>query len=79
MAPPVVVFGKDDIRVKTALSNNRTGETDAETGDGCRQFQLTQFQCQLLEDGQYICFPFKRVFQECQGVRTEVTNVDSNM
>ncbi|SCU80158.1 LAFA_0B07822g1_1 [Lachancea sp. 'fantastica'] len=72
MAPPTPVFGREELEVV----RDRIEEP-------CQLKSLIQHECEY-NGLQYVCLPFKRVFQECivgkqrQKVRFEVTTELTN-
>lgn len=69
MSPPTPVFGKDDVDLLLKQAND------------CKLKSLTQNDCSFIER-EYICIPFKRLFQECimgtKKIRIEVTDYNTN-
>lgn len=72
MAPPTPVFGREELE----LVRNKVEEP-------CQLKSLIQNECEY-NGLEYVCLPFKRVFQECivgaqrQRVRLEVTTELTN-
>lgn len=75
MAPPTPILTRDQIQEekKRLLQGSRD----------CSLKSLTQYQCHISApgNGEYICIPFKRVFEECialQKVSKKATYKHSN-
>ncbi|EDO18411.1 hypothetical protein Kpol_1032p3 [Vanderwaltozyma polyspora DSM 70294] len=75
MAPPTPIQSREEVlRGKKCLTmvDNKKGK--------CTLTSITQFQCRFENsyEGEYICLPFKRLFEECSGIRIEVTDRFTN-
>ncbi|QLL35092.1 hypothetical protein HG536_0H04680 [Torulaspora globosa] len=57
MAPPTPVLTREQLERQISFPS----------ADGCQLKSLTQFQCQIFPpgSGEYLCIPFKRLFEEC--------------
>lgn len=72
MAPPTPILTTEQIlrekeRVESLRERNR-----------CQLRSLTQHLCHFEDTGEYVCLPFKRVFEQCLGRRLEVTDATTN-
>lgn len=72
MAPPTPILIPEQIsrekeRIQT-LKNKKK----------CELKSLTQHLCHAEAPGEYVCVPFKRVFEKCLGHTLEVTDLDTN-
>lgn len=71
MAPPTPILSKEQVK-KEQEQGQLHGSKD------CQLKSLTQYQCQIFPPGsaEYVCVPFKRVFEEC--LKASKTNRNKN-
>ncbi|GAV54701.1 hypothetical protein ZYGR_0AS00230 [Zygosaccharomyces rouxii] len=72
MAPPTPILTPEQVsrekeRIQVLKKKNK-----------CELKSLTQHLCHAERPGEYICVPFKRVFEKCLGRALEVTDADTN-
>lgn len=67
MAPPTPILSKEQVK-----KDQDQGSKD------CQLKSLTQYQCQIFPpgSGEYVCVPFKRMFEEC--LKVSKTNKNKN-
>ncbi|AQZ18487.1 SOM1 (YEL059C-A) [Zygosaccharomyces parabailii] len=72
MAPPTPILTNEQIirereKVESLRRRNK-----------CQLRSLTQHLCHFEDNREYVCIPFKRVFQQCVGHALEVTEAATN-
>lgn len=72
MAPPTPILTPEQV------SREEERARILEKKNKCELKSLTQHLCHAEAPGEYVCVPFKRIFQRCYEHNLEVTNSDTN-